>query len=129
MCALPPESQAENLPSGVCIEVERGGQNSAHVRLSRMDVRKMLVLGIPIDLNQAAIEELALVPGISHGLASRIVEFRASQNVFKTWHDLRKVKGVGPTNINSFQDYLQVSDRHASGSSTTDVAENAAPKK
>ena len=127
-CPVPLEGLSENLQSGVCIETERAWQGQAQFHLSRMNVRKMLVLGIPVDVNQAGAEELALIPGISHALASRIVEFRKSRSAFKTWHDLRKVNGVGPTNINSFRDYLQVSRQHASGPPSTDVGQNAAKK-
>ena len=74
-----------------------------------MNLRKMLILGEPIDVNQAGIAELALIPGISSGLARRIVEFRESQRHFKTWHELRRVKGVGPVSMKSLRDYLSIS--------------------
>jgi len=73
-----------------------------------MDVTKRLVLGIPVDVNQAGIDELAIVPGISHGLARRIVEFRESHGPFRTWNDLRCVKGVGPKNVERFRSYLSL---------------------
>ncbi len=71
-----------------------------------MNARKMLVLGIPIDVNQVGVEGLALVPGISQGLARRIVEFRQSNSPFKAWQDLRSVKGVGGKNIERIRDYI-----------------------
>jgi competence protein ComEA len=59
-------------------------------------------------LNQAAVEDLVMIPGISHRLARRIVEFRESHGPFKTWHQLRRVKGIGPKKVESFRSYLSL---------------------
>ena len=75
---------------------------------SQMGARKKLVLGIPIDVNRVGTEELALVPGISEGLARRIIRQRESRGPFQTWHDLRKVKGLGPMRIKGLERYLQL---------------------
>jgi len=74
-----------------------------------MDTKKMLVLGIPFNVNDARPQDLALVPGISEALAQRIVGFRDAKGPFKTWDDLRKVKGVGPAKIETFREYFRVS--------------------
>ncbi len=75
---------------------------------SVMNVRESFVLGVPVNVNRANAEDLALIPGISEQLARRIVESRQSQGTFKTWDDLRRVKGVGPANIKRFQNYLSL---------------------
>jgi competence protein ComEA len=97
------------LQSGTHIEAKAFTQTSVKVFFSRMDVTKRLVLGVPVDLNQAGLDELATVPGISRGLARRIIGFRESRNGFKTWHDLLAVRGVGPRKMKAFGDYLQLS--------------------
>jgi competence protein ComEA len=94
-----------------------------------MSGRKKLVLGIPVDVNEATAEELALVPGIGEGLARRIAEFRASRSAFKTWHDLRKVKGVGPANIRAFRDFLQIGLGENLGPSGPKACLSSDPKK
>jgi len=101
---------SNTLQSGTHIEAKAFTQSSVNLFLSRMDVTKRLVLGVPVDLNQAGLDELAIVPGISPGLARRIIGFRESRNGFKTWHDLMGVRGVGPRNMKGFQDYLQLSE-------------------
>jgi competence protein ComEA len=98
------------LQSGTHLEAKAFTQTSVNLFLSRMDVTKRLVLGVPVDLNQAGVDELAIVPGISPGLARRIIGFRESRNGFKTWHDLMGVRGVGPRNMKGFRDYLQLSE-------------------
>ena len=96
------------LQSGTHIKAKAFTQPSGQVFLSRMDARKRLVLGIPLDLNQAGLDELAIVPGISPGLARRIIALREARHGFKTWHDLTDVRGVGPTNMKRFRDYLEL---------------------
>lgn len=99
-------TRSNTLQSGTHIEAKALSPASVKLLLSRMDVTKRLVLGIPVDANQAGIDELAIVPGISHSLARRIVEFRDSHGPFRTWNDLRCVKGVGPKNVERFRSYL-----------------------
>jgi competence protein ComEA len=96
----------ENLPSGTRLDVKERSSTSFEAPLYPMGARVKLVLGIPIDVNGAETEDLVLVPGISEGLARRIVDNRESEGAFTTWHDLRRVKGVGPMKMKAFQNYL-----------------------
>jgi competence protein ComEA len=101
---------SNTLQSGTHIEARAFTRTSGNLFFSQMDVTKRLVLGVPVDLNQAGLDELAIVPGISRGLARRIIGFRESRNGFKTWYDLMGVRGVGPRNVKGFQDYLQLGE-------------------
>lgn len=100
----------ELLETGTHLEVKAFDPETVKIIFSRMSVSKRLTLGIPVEVNQAQEEDLALIPGMSQGLARRIVEFRESQGTFKAWHDFRRVKGVGPTNIQRFRDYLNLKE-------------------
>jgi competence protein ComEA len=104
----PQVSSQKILRSGTRVQIRPSSLSSYEPLFFQMSGRKKLVLGIPIDVNEATTEELALVPGIGEGLARRIAEFRGSRSAFKTWYDLRKVKGVGPANIRAFRDFLQI---------------------
>lgn len=101
--SFPFETQPEKMETGMRIEADR-------FTLSPMNVRKRIVLGIPVDLNQAGAGGLVLIPGISHSLAQRIVGVRETRGPFRTWNDLRSVKGVGSANIKRFRDYLELSE-------------------
>lgn len=59
--------------------------------------------------NQAAAEELALLPGIGPQLAGRIVAHRqtAATPVFRDAEDLRAVPGVGPATVASLRSMLR----------------------
>ncbi len=95
----------DTLDTGMRVEVQ--GSNRQPV-VTHMNSRKKLVLGISIELNEACVNDLAMIPGISRGTAMRIVEFRETHGSFKTWKDLRRVKGVGPRNVEYFRSYLNL---------------------
>lgn len=95
----------DTLDTGMRVEIQ--GSNRQPV-VTHMNSGKKLVLGISMDLNEACVSDLAMIPGISHGTAQRIVEFRETHGPFKTWKDLRRVKGVGPRNVEYFRSYLSL---------------------
>lgn len=49
----------------------------------------------PLDLNSAAVEELAKLPGIGEELARRIVAYRTENGPFETVEEIMKVSGIG----------------------------------
>ena len=67
-----------------------------------------LLLGWPIPLNQAAAEDLQLIPGIGQVLAGRIVAVRGEQGGFGSFADLKGVKGIGPKKLGALRVYLFV---------------------
>lgn len=94
------------LETGTRVDVATSERKRHRVTISPMDPGKKLVLGIPIPLNQVDAEPLATIPGISEGLAHRIVNFRRAQGPFQTWNDLKRVRGIGPKRIEKFRSYL-----------------------
>jgi competence protein ComEA len=92
--------------TGERLDLQVSEGECARVIITPMDSGKKLVLGIPIALNQARAQDLAIIPGISHSLAHRIVKFRQSHGPFKRWKDLKCVKGIGPKRIEKFRSYL-----------------------
>ena len=61
-----------------------------------------------INLNQAGVDQLRLLPGIGPSKASRIVEFRRAQP-FDRIEDIVKVKGIGPATFRKLAPFLRVS--------------------
>ena len=102
------DSKGDTLDTGMNIELYGWEAECPLFIITPMSYRKRLVLGIPIKLNQTSSYELDMIPGISHGLAKRIVEFRESHGPFKTWNDLKRVKGIGPKKIEAFKFYLSL---------------------
>jgi competence protein ComEA len=62
---------------------------------SRMSGMKSLALGVPIGINSGSTEDLQSLPGIGIKLAQRIVEWRNSNNGFKSIEELEEVDGIG----------------------------------
>jgi len=102
------DTPSNALDTGMRIELQESNGDRLRLIITPMGSRERFVLSIPIDLNQAAVEDLVMIPGISDRLARRIVEFRKSHGPFKTWHELRRVKGIGPKKIERFRSYLNL---------------------
>lgn len=64
----------------------------------------------PLDVNRAAVAELAALPGVGPGLAQRIVEERARRGRFDSPEALRYVLGMGPKKLAAIRRFITVSD-------------------
>ena len=62
---------------------------------SRMSGIKSLALGVPVGINSASTDDLQSLPGIGIKLAERIVDWRNSNNGFKSIEELEEVDGIG----------------------------------
>ena len=62
-----------------------------------------LALGRRLDLNTAAPEELALLPGVGPSLARRIVEAREQGGGFASWEDVDAIPGVGAAKLQTLR--------------------------
>jgi competence protein ComEA len=105
---LSSDTPGDTLETGMRIELQGANTECAQLIITPMSYRKRLVLGIPIEINQARIDDFAMIPGIGHALARRIVEFRESHSPFKTWNDLRRVNGIGPRKVEHIRSYLSL---------------------
>jgi len=73
-----------------------------------LDGRERLALGLPLDPNRAAADELALVPGLSERLAAAVVADREERGPFASVDDLERVKGIGPARLARARAWLAV---------------------
>ena len=64
------------------------------------------LLGLPIDVNRASAEDLALVPGLSPKLAAEIAAERARGGPFADVEDLLRVRGVGRARLERARPFL-----------------------
>jgi competence protein ComEA len=64
----------------------------------------------PVDVNRAAVAELAALPGVGPGLAQRIVEERERRGRFDSPEALRYVLGMGPKKLAAIRRFVTVSD-------------------
>ncbi|HBB18430.1 MAG TPA: hypothetical protein DCZ97_16055 [Syntrophus sp. (in: bacteria)] len=78
------------------------------LKIIEMPAVKKLALGLPIDLNRAGEEELALVPGIGERMAAQIVQLRQSRGRFARVADLTAVPGIKEKKLRDLEKYLTV---------------------
>lgn len=63
-----------------------------------------------VDLNMAAADELALLPGIGPATAARIVNDRSERGPFASVDELRRVKGIGPATLERVRPFATVGE-------------------
>ena len=59
-----------------------------------------------VNVNEAGIDQLALLPRIGPAVAQRIVEFREENGAFKTVEDLMLVRGIGEKTFERLAPYI-----------------------
>ena len=67
---------------------------------------ELVLLGRPVDLESAPVEDLAVVPGIGPGLAVEVVREREERGPFGTVEALRRVRGIGPVRLEKARPWL-----------------------
>jgi competence ComEA-like helix-hairpin-helix protein len=64
------------------------------------------VLPMRLDMNTAAEHELRLLPRIGPATAAAIVADRAARGPFENLDDLTRVKGIGPTTVETIRPHV-----------------------
>lgn len=65
-----------------------------------------LVVGLPLDVDTASVAALDAVPGISAATAEAIVADRDAHGPFGSVDGLRRVKGVGPRELDALRPFV-----------------------
>lgn len=71
-----------------------------------LSVRALWILGRPIPLNRATVEDLDRIPGIGPGLAQRIWEYRQALGNFSSLGQLKEVDGIKEKTYEKLKKYL-----------------------
>jgi competence protein ComEA len=93
---------------GTLLTVEEGRAGEIRVRQGRMEARKLLVFGLPVDLNRATADDLRLLSGIGEGLAREIVARRDRRKGFRSVEELRDVRGIGEKKLARLRPFVTV---------------------
>lgn len=60
-----------------------------------------------VNVNDAGVDELAVLPGLGPALAARIVEHRRDHGRFESLDDLLHVPGIGPATLEEMRPHLR----------------------
>jgi competence protein ComEA len=71
-----------------------------------LSAKVLWILGRPIPLNRAAVEDLDRLPGIGPGLAQRIVEYRQARGSFSSLSQLKEVNGIKEKTFEKIKGYF-----------------------
>ncbi len=85
----------------------------------------------PLDLNNATLVELELLPGIGPTLAQRLVEYREARGGFRDVADLHDIPGIGPMLFEQLRERVCIGPiaRQASPTEPPDVYPARTPKR
>ena len=84
-----------------------GAEDSAIEQPANGEISVALAAGGKLNVNDAASEELALLPGIGGKRAAAIIEERRQNGCFTSLGDLSRVRGIGPKSVEKFAEYLE----------------------
>jgi len=70
-----------------------------------------LLLGLPLDLQDATARELSFVPGLTRSLAAAVVRERERSGGFLSPDELLRIHGIGPKRLSLARPFLRVGPR------------------
>ena len=111
MCQLSSWTLVPLLRHGEAFVLERPSSRHCLWNKRWMSARRRVLLGIPLDINQARAEELQWVPGLSHRVASKIVEYRRDNGHFRSLEELVKIRGIGWNSLQRLRPFLRVNTK------------------
>jgi competence protein ComEA len=78
------------------------------VGIEKMDAPTRLALDMPLDINEATVEDLILIPGIGLKTATTMVELRKKRGDLSHIDDLKGTGGLGKKKFEGIKKYLTV---------------------
>lgn len=79
---------AINMHDGDKIIIKKEDNRHSSITIARMDASTRYILDLPININNATVEDLELIPGIGKKTAHAIVEYRKVNGMFKSLDDI-----------------------------------------
>ncbi len=103
------------LLSGDSIMLVRDGLKPPEFILKEMNAAQKIMLGLPIDINNVAEEDIKLIPGIGEKTAVQIIALRGLSGKINNLNELMKIKGIKEKRLTKLKQYLYVDKRYEKG--------------
>jgi competence protein ComEA len=103
------EIGARSLSSGDKVFLTCGSFPSLIV--GKMTAAQALALDLPLDINQAAFDELILIPGIGEKTAAKIIALREKKGAFRNVAELTEIRGIKEKKLAKLIRYLYAERR------------------
>lgn len=81
-------------------------ESDSKIELGEMKNASKVALNIPININNATLEDLMLIPGIGEKTALRIIQYRESLGNFRKLEDLMNIHGIKEKKFTHLKKYL-----------------------
>jgi competence protein ComEA len=104
--ALSTNATGKILDQDVRLMIIAGPDGLLSLRQEPLPAKACRILGRPIPLNQATIEDLDRLPEIGPKLAQRIIEFRKSRGGFSILDELKEVSGIKEKKFEKIKSYF-----------------------
>jgi comEA protein len=82
-------------------------RSNVFAKIERADKSDPYISNPKININNAALDELQMLPGVGPVLAGNIMEYRDSIGGFAALEDLIMVKGIGENKLLKLKDYIE----------------------
>jgi competence protein ComEA len=86
----------------------RAEEGKAQVVLEPLAASKMKVLGVPVSINTATVEQLSGLPGVGPQTARAILTHRERRGKFKSPDELLQVPGIGPKKLAHLRSHILI---------------------
>ena len=98
--------------SDVSIQASDGDRliyaDDGEVLTGRMSGGKLILFGMPININEASAVDITAIPGIGPATAKAIVRYREKAGSFRSVDDLISVKGIGEKRLEKIREYIML---------------------
>jgi competence protein ComEA len=94
------------LASGDIVTLFLHRPQRGHFTLARMPAKEMVLLGIPLKVDELQVDDWDSLPGIGPVLAARIMADRQENGAFQSVEGLLRVPGVGPAKLAALRKYF-----------------------
>lgn len=94
------------VPSGSFSADEMAVENASSPRIVRVEQAVVAPVQYLVDINQADVHDLILLPGVGEKTAGKIIAERELNGAYSSVNDLVRVRGIGAKKVEALRDHV-----------------------